>query len=190
MAGKVDKKRSDSRAKSTTKKEKKEKKEGPKGKRNAYMFYSAEVRNAIKEELIAKAGGDADEVKGADITAEVSGRYKALHEKEMKKYKDLADKDKARFEKQSTEFEKKGYWIDEETGEKVEPKKKKVVENDDSSDEEDAKENNAKKGNKTDTKKTDTKKNDAKKNDTKKNDTKKDTKKNNKKTVDDDEDDD
>lgn len=130
------------------------KKEGPKGKKNAYMFFSMENRDKIKQELLDSLNDD-EELTGKEITAEVSARYKALKEKEKEKYVLMADEDKARYEKQQEQWEKKGYWIDEETGEKMGIKKKKKDDSDEESDDEDDKENKGKSNKNQDKKKDD-----------------------------------
>ena len=96
--------------------EKKWPKLGPKGKRNTYMFFAMQNRVKVQEELEKKAKGEKVFVK--EVTRELSNRYKALSEKDMKKYKDMAEADKSRFLKQTIEYTKKGYWIDEEWREK------------------------------------------------------------------------
>ena len=89
----------------------------PKGKRNAYMFYSADVREEVRAALVARHRGVEENVTGKMVTAEVSKRYKNLSEKDFKHYQAMADKDSDRFEKQTQEMEKKGFWM-EEGGEK------------------------------------------------------------------------
>jgi hypothetical protein len=100
--------------------------QGPKGKRNAYMYFSADVRDEVREKLISKHRGNEDSVTGPMITAEISKRYKDMSYKDFKHYEDLAKKDTERYESQVSDWHTKSYWIDEETGEKSYPKRKKI----------------------------------------------------------------
>lgn len=99
---------------------------GPKGKRNAYMYFSAEVREEVREKLISKHRGNEDSVSGQMVTAEISKRYNDLSYKDFKHYEDLAKKDTERYDSQVSDWHTKGYWIDEETGNKSYPKRKKI----------------------------------------------------------------
>jgi len=100
--------------KSSTKESKAQKsvRQAPKGKRNAYMFYSADVREEVRANLVVRHRGIEENVTGKMVTAEVSKRYKNLSEKDFKHYQAMADKDSDRFEKQTQEMEKKGFWVE------------------------------------------------------------------------------
>jgi len=113
------------RSQSEGKKIPKSQQQGPKGKKNAYMYFSQAVREEVRAQLLAKAKGDEDKVPGKAVTAEISKRYKALGTREMDTYQKMADEDRARFDKQTTDWEKKGYWIDDD-GQKKFPTKKKL----------------------------------------------------------------
>ena len=91
----------------------------PKGKRNAYMLYSADVRENVRASLVARHKGVEENVTGKMVTAEVSRRYNKLNEKDFKHYQAMADQDKERWEQQSQDLEKKGFWM--ENGKKTLP---------------------------------------------------------------------
>jgi len=84
----------------------------PKGKRNAYMLYSADVRENVKASLVARHKGVEENVTGKMVTAEVSKRYNKLNEKDFKHYQAMADQDEERWEQQTQDFEKKGFWME------------------------------------------------------------------------------
>jgi hypothetical protein len=97
---------------------------GPKGKRSAYAFHNMEVRDDIKSVFTAKYKGE-DQFSGKQVTEEVGKRFKNLSEKEFKHYQKLADDDADRLERQTDEWEKKGYWMDGDK--KLYPTKKKMA---------------------------------------------------------------
>ena len=122
--GKDTRSRSPNRSASKVKAIPKSQQQGPKGKKNAYMYFSSEVREEIKAHLMSKYKDD-EKSNGKAVTAEISKRYKALSEKEMKPFEELARLDRERFERQTADWEKKGYWLDD-GGEKCYPTKKKL----------------------------------------------------------------
>jgi len=83
----------------------------PKPKRNAYMFFALAMRDKIEEELQKKQH---NLVTGKEVTTELSSRYKQLKISEIKKYLDLENKDRLRWEKQNEDFETKGFWIEKD----------------------------------------------------------------------------
>ncbi len=103
----------------------KSKQQGPRGKKNTYFFFDGEVREEVRGYLEGKYRGREDDVTGKMVRDEISKRYWKLSQKELNKYQKMADDDRDRYEKQLSDWEKKGYWIDEETGEKEYPTKKK-----------------------------------------------------------------
>jgi hypothetical protein len=84
------------------KKEKKEKKvkdpNAPKGPLGAYMFFCKDKRESVKAKH-ADWGV-------AEIGRELGGMWKALTDKDKKKYEDQAAKDKDRYKKEMEKYEK------------------------------------------------------------------------------------
>lgn len=89
---------------------KKVKRKGPKRGRTAYIFFCTEQRPLIKEEN--------PELNTKEVTSQLGVQWNALSEKEKKPYTKLAEKDKARYENEKSE------WADSEDEEPV-PKKEK-----------------------------------------------------------------
>ncbi len=77
--------------KKSKKKAKKKDPSAPKRPKNPYMFYLADTRTAVKEEL-------ASEGTVTNVTIEVSKRWNALDDKEKSKYLTMAEADKKRYE--------------------------------------------------------------------------------------------
>jgi high mobility group protein B2 len=102
-----------SKSKSSKTKVSKPKHEGPRGKKNAYMWFAGETRDEIKSKLIAKAKNE-DDVTGKMVTAELSKQYKDLSTKDRARFDKMAEEDAVRFEKQTADWESKGYWVDED----------------------------------------------------------------------------
>ena len=95
---------------------KKAKHKGPKRARTSYIFFCTEHRPLIKEEN--------PDMNTKEITSQLGVQWKALSDKEKKTYVKLAEKDKARYEKEKSE------WVDvdvdkEDLEEKKVPSSKK-----------------------------------------------------------------
>lgn len=89
-------------------KKKKSKKNGPKRGRTAYIFFCTDHRPRIKEEN--------PEMNTKEVTSQLGVHWKALPDKERKHYVNLAEKDKARYEKEKSEWVHKDEAIDEDDG--------------------------------------------------------------------------
>jgi hypothetical protein len=77
--------------KKSKKKAKKKDPSAPKRPKNPYMFYLADTRATVKEEL-------ATEGSVTNVTIEVSKRWNALDDKDKAKYLTMAEEDKKRYE--------------------------------------------------------------------------------------------
>jgi len=95
----------------TTEDGKKLLKDGPRGKRNAFMFYRMTMLDQIEREGFT----------GKEATIEIGKRYNDLSNKEWEKYDKMAQNDVVRYEKQLKDWETKGYWMEE--GEKYSTRK-------------------------------------------------------------------
>lgn len=72
----------------------------PKGATNAYMMFSKEQREKLKNEGKKVSFGEAGKI--------IAEKWKSLAEDEKKPYQDAADKDKKRYEKEMDDWKKKG----------------------------------------------------------------------------------
>ncbi len=72
----------------------------PKRAKNAYMFYLAETRNAVKEEL-------EEEGSVTNVTTLVSMRWKELNEEDKAKYLAMAEADKKRYAEEMLTYKEK-----------------------------------------------------------------------------------
>ena len=75
---------------------KKAKRDGPKRARTAYIFFCTERRPLIKEEN--------PDMNTKEVTSQLGVQWNALSDKEKKPYVKLAEKDKARYEKEKSEL--------------------------------------------------------------------------------------
>ncbi|KAJ3432731.1 high mobility group protein dsp1 [Anaeramoeba flamelloides] len=71
--------------------------EGPKKPRTSFNFFYTENRKQIKEEN--------SDMNFGEVTTEISKRWKAIKEKEKKKYIKMAKDDKKRYQKEKTKWE-------------------------------------------------------------------------------------
>ncbi len=77
---------------------KKSKKTGPKRPKNAYMWFCAEHRKDVKQELVDS--GDYDKVGVTDVSKELGKRWRELEDDDKEKYTQQAADDKERYAKE------------------------------------------------------------------------------------------
>jgi structure-specific recognition protein 1 len=91
----------------------------PKRFKNAYMFFCADERAVVKEEM--------PELKGKEILVEIGLRWKKLKEdnsKKLKKYEKMASKDRERYDEEMKDYQPSSEEESEkEEGEKEKPKR-------------------------------------------------------------------
>ncbi|KAH3746066.1 nucleosome binding protein [Pelomyxa schiedti] len=93
---------SDSDVKTARKRTRRTKEEGePVSKKSGYMFFSKEIQESVRNELKTRPG-----FKTQDVMKEVGARWKLLNTAQKKKYMDLAEVDKARYEKEMAAWKK------------------------------------------------------------------------------------
>lgn len=81
------------------KKRKKKDKNAPKRGLSAYMFFSQDIRSSVREEMPDISFGEVGKVIGE--------RWKALTSEERKKYQEMAEQDKVRYNEQKALYDKK-----------------------------------------------------------------------------------
>ena len=82
-----------------------------------YMYYIKELTPFYQEKLKKENGGEP--IQNSVICKLLGEQWKGLTDEEKKPYKMKSDEDNLRFKRQTEEFKKHGYWI--EDGEKVFP---------------------------------------------------------------------
>ena len=89
---------------------------GPKKSLSAYFWFCAEQRPIMNEKF--------PDSSMTDKTKKMSAIWNALTDEKKKKYQDLADKDKARYERQKKQFEDTGAFKEEVVGSEKRKSKK------------------------------------------------------------------
>ncbi|KAI3652447.1 hypothetical protein MP228_000980 [Amoeboaphelidium protococcarum] len=75
--------------------------EAPKRATTAFFAFSNEMRAKVKAEMGAEA-------KVSDVAKELGERWKNMSDAQKKKYSDMAEKDKVRYEKEKNDYQKSG----------------------------------------------------------------------------------